>query len=387
MIDLYKDEGFFPEAGVWEVTLRCNLQCRHCGSRAGRARGEELSLDEKLRLVDDLVALGNKRITLSGGEPLLSDHWHLVAARLRDQGSSANLISNGWLWDEAALAKAQAAGLLNVAFSLDGMQDVHDLIRGRPGTFQRVLDALDLCRREGFPTSVITTVHAGSLPQLDSLAAVLLDHGVQNWQVQVGFDFGNLSDHPELLLPPAALEKILPTVARLKQELRGRLRIDPADDLGYYTEHEQIFRGEDAGEDDIDFWTGCVAGIRSIGIEANGNIKGCLSMQTDAFVEGNVRDTPLPTLWNRPGAFAWTRSFHLDQLGGECRACEYAQYCRGGCSWMAWLDGRAEGKFANRYCLTQVRNLVAAGRGEETTKLSRDLLRCGFGAACAGGRR
>ncbi|MGZ5971002.1 MAG: hypothetical protein ACXWP4_25205, partial [Polyangiales bacterium] len=41
-----------PIYAVWELTLACDLACRHCGSRAGRARPDELSTEEALDLVD-----------------------------------------------------------------------------------------------------------------------------------------------------------------------------------------------------------------------------------------------------------------------------------------------------------------------------------------------
>ena len=33
-----KDAAYRPIVAVWEITLRCDLACRHCGSRAGKAR-------------------------------------------------------------------------------------------------------------------------------------------------------------------------------------------------------------------------------------------------------------------------------------------------------------------------------------------------------------
>ncbi len=36
------DQRCRPVLAVWELTLRCDLSCRHCGSRAGKARSEEL---------------------------------------------------------------------------------------------------------------------------------------------------------------------------------------------------------------------------------------------------------------------------------------------------------------------------------------------------------
>lgn len=39
-----------PIYAVWELTLKCDQPCQHCGSRAGAARVEELSLEEILRV-------------------------------------------------------------------------------------------------------------------------------------------------------------------------------------------------------------------------------------------------------------------------------------------------------------------------------------------------
>src|SRR5204863_6170475 len=45
------DAVWKPIYTVWEITLRCDLACRHCGSRAGKARQDELSTGEALDLV------------------------------------------------------------------------------------------------------------------------------------------------------------------------------------------------------------------------------------------------------------------------------------------------------------------------------------------------
>ncbi len=45
------DRAWRPVYAVWEVTLKCDLACRHCGSRAGHARPDELTTSEALDLV------------------------------------------------------------------------------------------------------------------------------------------------------------------------------------------------------------------------------------------------------------------------------------------------------------------------------------------------
>ena len=53
---------------VWEITLACCFSCRYCGSRAGRARQNELTTEECLNVADQLAELGCRRTALIGGE-------------------------------------------------------------------------------------------------------------------------------------------------------------------------------------------------------------------------------------------------------------------------------------------------------------------------------
>jgi hypothetical protein len=61
------DRRLRPIYAVWEVTLACDLACRHCGSRAGKERPDELTTAEALDLIDQMARLGVKEVTLIGG--------------------------------------------------------------------------------------------------------------------------------------------------------------------------------------------------------------------------------------------------------------------------------------------------------------------------------
>ncbi|MCA9627572.1 MAG: radical SAM protein, partial [Myxococcales bacterium] len=64
-----------PVYCVWELTLACDLGCRHCGSRAKDARAGELTTEECLDVVAQLEELGVREVTLIGGEAYLRDDW------------------------------------------------------------------------------------------------------------------------------------------------------------------------------------------------------------------------------------------------------------------------------------------------------------------------
>ncbi|MHA2213102.1 MAG: radical SAM protein, partial [Candidatus Thorarchaeota archaeon] len=86
-----------PTAILWEMTNRCNLSCRHCGASAGAPKQEELSLEECLRLVDDLAAFGAKCLILSGGEPLTHPEFFKIAKHAANHGFEIQVATNATL--------------------------------------------------------------------------------------------------------------------------------------------------------------------------------------------------------------------------------------------------------------------------------------------------
>lgn len=59
---------YYPRQAVWEMTLKCNMNCMHCGSKAGAKQKYELSFDKCIDIANQLIAMNLKMITLIGGE-------------------------------------------------------------------------------------------------------------------------------------------------------------------------------------------------------------------------------------------------------------------------------------------------------------------------------
>lgn len=80
---------------MWELTLACDLACRHCGSRAGRARPDELTTTEAIDLVRQLSDLGVREVALIGGEVYLYEGWTEVVAEIRRTGMQSTMVTGG----------------------------------------------------------------------------------------------------------------------------------------------------------------------------------------------------------------------------------------------------------------------------------------------------
>ena len=325
--------GYRPRICVWELTLRCNLSCMHCGSSAGRARSHELSTAQCLSVVDQLADLGCEVVTLSGGEPTLRDDWEAIAAAAHGRGLLVNMVTNGTLVDDALADRLASSALCNVAVSLDGPRDVHEAIRGE-GTFEPTARAVERLARRGVPAAVMATVSQYNLDRLEETRQIALDLGASMLRFQLAKPMGNLLAQDDFVLEPRDLLRLLPTLAGMRAA--GGIKIRVGDSIGFCGPYDGLLRGE-SWDGKRQRWSGCQAGMQAIGIEADGGVKGCLSMQArlrgsdrDPFLEGNLRDERLADIWRRPGAFAYNRAHELSDLTGDCRRCQHAARCRGG---------------------------------------------------------
>lgn len=325
---------------VWEITLACCFNCRYCGSRAGRARENELDTDECLRVADELINLGCRRVSLIGGEVFMRRDWKEIAGRLTSGGIAVNIITNGFLFNDNILNELRSTGLESVSVSLDGPREIHDKFR-QAGSFDRALDALDSLTSAGIPASVITTIHSENAGQLNKLLQILKQYNIFAWQLQACSPMGSASDSG--LNHRFDFSTVMDFIDRNGDEVP--FSIGMADNIGYFTEADGRLRGSRSGRA---FFRGCLAGISAVGIDSVGNVRGCESMYDERFIEGNLREQSLGSIWNNPHNFEYNRKFTKELLTGKCKECSFGEYCAGGCrSYNYFVHGRL---YESPYC-------------------------------------
>jgi hypothetical protein len=217
-------------------------------------------------------------------------------------------------------------------------------------------------RAAGMSVSVLTHVNRLNLDILDEVRAVAVEAGAATWRLQLGKPMGSLKDRGDLVIRPRDVLRLVPEVARLSR--LGGIRVSVGDSIGYYGPHDLAMRGRGWRGGRPESWQGCQAGMQAIGIESDGGVKGCLSLQAreddgpDPFREGSVRDRSLAELWFRAGAFAYNREFDPASLTGGCRRCTKAAVCRGGARCVA---AAATGRLGeDPYCFTRVSAMDAS---------------------------
>lgn len=317
-----------PVTSVWEVTMGCNMRCKHCGSSCTEPLHDEMDTEKALEVCDQCADIGLRWITLSGGEPLTRKDTPQLVRRLTEKGVSVNLITNGWLLGEALANELKESGIATIAISIDGTEEIHDSIR-RPGSFARDEAAFRILRDLGITTGAVTTISKKNIDNLPAMKEKLISMGVKTWQVQLGLPMGNFLERPDWVLDPEQVNTIIDFC--YDTALEGRIKIYPADCIGYYNKKEMEIKKISYGTNEVSMWDGCNAGKRSFGILHNGDVLGCTSIRSKEYVEGNLNQSSLKDIWTEEQNFTWCRDLKKEQLSAECSTCTYGSKCLGGC--------------------------------------------------------
>jgi radical SAM protein with 4Fe4S-binding SPASM domain len=154
---------------------------------------------------------------------------------------------------------------------------------------------------------------------------------------------GNMAYNKNILLDPSKV----PLITRFIREKRNeqKIRIFAADNIGYFDENELYIRNLPGT---VGVWSGCQAGLRVVGIDSVGNIKGCASLNSVEFIEGNLRDESFYEIWFKENSFSYNRKFDVSMLTGRCNNCSKGAICRGGCRGACYFSTGF--KFENPYC-------------------------------------
>ena len=154
------------------VTDRCNFRCTYCMPKEvfGRdfaflQRDELLTFEEITRLARHFVAMGVRKIRLTGGEPLLRrDLERLVAQLAAINGlDDIALTTNGSLLTREKALALKAAGLERITVSLDSLDDAtFRAMNDVSFPVDRVLDAIEVAAEAGLtPVKVDVVVKRG----------------------------------------------------------------------------------------------------------------------------------------------------------------------------------------------------------------------------------
>lgn len=308
----------------FEVTPRCNLSCRFCGSRCNEhTKTEEVPLEKYEEVLDEVKKnFGTKVfIVLTGGEPLLRRDLFDLTAMIREKGFAWGMTSNGTLIGKEEARKLVETGIYSIAVSLDGLPGVHDSLRGKKGSFTKAVNGiLNLKNASGEENRIgnimVTTVFTHeTIGKIDEIWEYVKELPIDTWRPISVEPVGSARNEPGLLFDGEDFRKLFSFIRERREEMWP---------VTYGCSH---FLGPQYEGELRDWYYLCNAGIHVASVMHNGDIGSCLDIERrPETVFGNIYRDSFTDVWKN-GFGIFRRG--LWKLNEKCMNCEDASYCRG----------------------------------------------------------
>jgi radical SAM protein with 4Fe4S-binding SPASM domain len=335
-----------------KITNACNLRCKTCAQwgetgynfkRSGNQVKQVVPVEHYIRLCDRL-APHRPFYYIWGGEPFLYPDIMKLTARIKQNKSLLALVTNATFLEKNAQAVVDQ-GWDALMFSLDGPRDVHDEIRGRRGTFDKVVAGVQAVKKHMaqtgravpwlMPLITVSTWNAGKLDEIVQVASELgadcavvyyswfTNQAVGNAHTKVFEDKlgitptawqGYLFNHDvDVEALEASLKRIqeqnypfpILYIPDLEVEELSRYYRNPADFFGYGP---------------------CISPWTTVEIMPNGDVSPCRDYSD--FITGNIMEMPIENIWNGERAVKFRKA--LLESGGTFPICARC------CGLMGW---------------------------------------------------
>ena len=310
---------------LWECTLRCNLNCGHCGSDC-KSSSETPDADALLffSALDDIARHfdpASVMIGITGGEPLMRSDLPSIISEIRSRGFPAGMVSNGFALSPAKFVELVNSGLNSLTISMDGLEEEHNALRNHPKSFDNAMMAIRNAAkfvsqsqgRTPFDFDVVTCVNPDNFGSLPEIKRMLCEAGVRNWRLFSVFPSGRAGSG-KYELSRDEYRGMLDFISDARSS--GGMNVSYSCE-GWLGDYEMKTRGS---------YYFCRAGITNAGIFADGSVGGCISARSNDFIIGNLHDKPFMRIWNEDfGIFrdrSWTKR-------GMCAECGEYRHCAG----------------------------------------------------------
>ena len=142
-----------PLVGMFELTARCNFNCKMCyvhmsAAEIATCNAVELTTAQWLRLAEQAANAGTLHLTLTGGEPLIRDDFEEIYTALSTLGFRLGVNTNGSLISpryERLFIKYPPRSILVTLYGADA--ETYQKVCGASAAFDNVIRGLEFASR------------------------------------------------------------------------------------------------------------------------------------------------------------------------------------------------------------------------------------------------
>lgn len=273
-----------------EVTRRCPLDCLHCYNNLPMsdhaARAQELSFNEHVHLLDELVAAGTLWLLYTGGEIFARKDFLDIYTEAKKRGFLVTLFTNGTLINERIADYLAEYRPFAIEITLYGAKrETYEALTQVPGSYDRCMRGIRLLLERNLPLklkTVPTTINRHEIFEMKRLAE-------QDFGAEFKFDS---------LINPRIDCSQSPLAVRLSPEEAVELDFaDPQRKADYLRMAEQDLATSLRVEDGPRQKYSCGGGMAGCAVDPTGTMSICVISHQQGY---NIREGSFLQGWEGP---------------------------------------------------------------------------------------
>lgn len=320
-----------PVIAIWETTQACDVACLDYGDWIQPEPDPlELNTHEAEQLIDEVAEMQPPIFVFTGADPLKrKDIYRMVRYACSRHLHPVLALPATPRLTRDAIADLKHAGLSRLVLSLDGSTpELHDLICGVHGSFERTMEAIQWATQWELRFQITTHFCERNLHDLENLASLLKTMRISQWSVAfpVPTTFAQLEDTPA----PAEFEEAFARIYKLAQKLPFKIKTSEAPHYRRYVLQQQA-KARAAGAMVQQQFEEGIPGIFPVNedrgmmfISHTGEVYPCATLPVTG---GNVRVHKLADIYRSSQVFTLLRD--AGNLVGKCGECGFKQVCGG----------------------------------------------------------
>ena len=284
-----------------EKSYLCNFQCTHCSAEYYMDRHLEkvqkvvddrrkMDINDVRRLSREADELGLSRFVITGGEPLVMRDFDAVVEAIDPDKHYIITDTNGWFLDAKKAQHIKSIGVEKVQLSLDSfIEQDHDTFRNKPGSYKRVMRAIDASLDAGLNlllSTVLVNARA-STKEFEDICKFCTDRGVGLY-ISYAKPTGSCTDHPEFVITKEDAD----TVRQLEKKYKIFTHMTPS----------------------YGSFKGCITTKGIITVTSTMEVTPCPYIDMSL---GNIFETSLKEILDRGMRNSWMGTYRPDCIIGE----------------------------------------------------------------------
>lgn len=220
--DIYNIKLNAPLSVCWQITTKCNLNCKYCLSDSG-AKGEYgLSTEDAIKVIEKLGKIGINRLDFTGGEPLIRKDLKILIQTAKKNKINTIVTTNTTMLNDENIEWLKEADLVQV--SIDGPEEIHNEQR-QANVYKKTIYNVKKLQKSGCKIRLNSFIYNSNKQYVEELIQLSKKMGLFSHLFIIFTPQGRGKEYCEEIIPEAEVEIIKNKILEHKEKEKRNIRL------------------------------------------------------------------------------------------------------------------------------------------------------------------